>query len=42
MPAGSPSVSNVGTFIGMTRIANETAPRWRNALTRKRGRPSSV
>ena len=26
---------------GMTRKANEISPRWRNALTRKRGRPGS-
>ena len=38
-PAGSRSASKLGTSLGMTRNANEMSPRWRNALTRKRGRP---
>ena len=28
--------------LGITRNANEIAPRWRKPLTRKRGRPSAV
>ena len=38
---GSPRLSKVGTSAGITRKANEMSPRWRNALTRKRGRPGS-
>src|SRR5581483_9704674 len=38
---GMPSCSSVGTFFGMTRKAKLVAPRWRYALTRKRGRSSS-
>ena len=41
-PAGRLSCSKLGTSRGMTRKANEMLPRWRKALTRKRGRPSAV
>ena len=41
-PGGSPSFSKRGTSLGITRKANEIAPRWRKPLTRKRGRPSAV
>ena len=37
-----PELSNVGTPFGITRKANEIAPRWRKPLTRKRGRPVGV
>ena len=40
--AGMLSCSKLGTSLGMTRNANEIAPRCRKALTRKRGRPSAV
>ena len=41
-PPGNPSSANVGTPVGITRKANEIAPRWRNPLTRRRGRPGGV
>ena len=41
-PGGRPSLSKVGTSCGMTRNANEVAPRWRKPLTRKRGRSGAV
>ena len=41
-PGGMLSRSKLGTSLGMTRNANEIAPRWRKTLTRKRGRPSAV
>ena len=40
-PGGRFSCSKVGTVFGMTRNAKEIAPRWRYALTRKRGRSPS-
>ncbi len=39
---GSPSSSTVRTANGITRAAIETEPRWRNALTRNRARPSTA
>ena len=39
---GQAELSKSGTSRGMTRKANEIAPRWRKALTRKRGRPSGA
>ena len=41
-PFGRLSWSKFGTVRGMTRKANEIAPRWRKALTRKRGSSSAV
>ena len=32
-----PEGVELGTSLGITRNANEMSPRWRNALTRKRG-----
>jgi len=37
-----PRSANWGTLRGITRSANDVAPRWRKALTRKRGRSSAV
>ena len=36
-PGGRPRSSKLGISLGMTRNANEIAPRWRKPLTRKRG-----
>ena len=38
-PGGRRRLLKPGTVCGMTRKASEISPRWRNALTRKRGRP---
>ena len=37
-PSGRPSLRKFGISLGITRNANDVAPRWRNPLTRKRGR----
>ena len=41
-PGGRRRLLKSGTVRGMTRKASEISPRWRNALTRKRGRPDRL